>query len=212
MTRLHSIAPALLLALVLPAHASDVTVVGLFPNKAVVQINGGTARTLSIRQKTAEGVVLVSVDRNGATFDIDGKRRTLNLGQHHSTGNASSSPAVKLSADSRGHFVVDGQINGGAVRFIVDTGATVVSLSGADARRLNIDYRKGAPAFMNTANGVAPAWRVKFDTVRVGTISLQNVDGVVIETQAMPALLGMSFLNRMDMRREGQVLTLTRRF
>ena len=94
MTRLHSIAPALLLALVPPAYATDVTVVGLFPNKAVVQINGGTARTLSIRQKTAEGGGLVSVDRKGATFDIDAKRRTLNLGQHHCTGNASSSPSV----------------------------------------------------------------------------------------------------------------------
>ena len=194
------------------ADAIEVTVVGLSPSKAVVQIDGGAPRTLSVGQKTAEGVILVSVDRGEAVFDIGGKRRNLKLGQQHATTNASSSASVTLSADTRGHFVVEGQINGGAVRFIVDTGATVIAMSSADAQRLRINYRSGEVGIMNTANGPAPAYRVKLDTVRVGDITVNNVDAVVMENQTMPVLLGMSFLNRTNMRREGQLMTLTKRF
>lgn len=192
--------------------AVEVNVVGLSPNKVVVQIDAGAPRTLSVGQKSPEGVTLVSVGKGEATFDIDGTRRVIKLGQQHTTSMASSAPKVVLSADSRGHYVVEGQINGGAVRFIVDTGATVVALSHLDAQRLNINYRRGEPARMNTANGVANAWRVKLDNVRVGTITIDNVDAVVMENQSMPALLGMSFLNRVNMQREGQLLTLTKRF
>ncbi|MSQ52024.1 MAG: TIGR02281 family clan AA aspartic protease [Betaproteobacteria bacterium] len=194
------------------ASAAEVTVVGLSSNKAVVQIDGGPPRTLSIGQKTAEGVVLLSVDQGVAIFDISGKRRALKLGQQHATTNTSSSASATLSADARGHFVVDGQINGGTVRFLVDTGATVVSMSSGDAQRLRVDYRNGVLVRMNTANGTATAWQVKLDTVRVGDITLDNVDAVVMENQSMPVLLGMSFLNRTNMRREGQLMTLTKRF
>ena len=207
----HCIAVAAL-AYAMATGATEVTVVGLSPNKAVVQIDGGAPRTLSIGQKTAEGVVLVSVERGEAVFDIAGKRRALKLGQQHATTNRSSAASVTLSADTRGHFVVDGQINGGAVRFIVDTGATVVAMSTADAQRLRINYRNGTPGNMNTANGVAPAWRIKLDTVRVGDITFNGVDAVVMENQSMPVLLGMSFLNRTDIRREGQLMTLTKRY
>jgi aspartyl protease family protein len=195
-----------------PALAFEVRVIGLFPNKAVVQTNGGAVRTLSVGQKTADGVLLVSVGRDSATFEIDGQRRTLQLGQQHSSSAASSSPGLTIMADSRGQFVVDGQVNGGAVRFIVDTGATLVALSSTDARRLGIAYRQGKLVSMNTANGVTDAWLVKLDSVRVGNITVNNVDAAVIENQALPALLGMSFLNRMEMRRDGQTMVLTKRF
>jgi len=66
---------------------------------------------------------------------------------------------------------------------------------------------------METANGVAAAYRVKLDTVRVGDLTVNNVDAVVMEGDSLPvALLGMSFLNRMDIRREGQIMTLTKRY
>ena len=62
------------------ATATDITVSGLFPNKALVQINNGKLQTLSVGQKTPEGIVLVAVDRDSATFDVDGRRLTLGLG------------------------------------------------------------------------------------------------------------------------------------
>ena len=211
--RYRPIASLALLCVASRAFGVDVAVIGLFTNKAVVQVDGGPARTLSVGQKTAEGVTLVSVENGAATLDIAGRRQTLKLGQHHATrAGGPSGAAVTLNADARGHFVVDGQINGGSVRFIVDTGASLVSMSSADARRLGIDYAKGQLAQMATANGVAPAYRVRLATVRVGDVSLDNVDAVVMETQAMPVLLGMSFLNRMNMRRDGEQMVLTKRF
>ncbi|MBI4291784.1 MAG: TIGR02281 family clan AA aspartic protease [Betaproteobacteria bacterium] len=195
------------------AIATNVTVVGLFPNKAVVQIDGGAPRTLSIGTKTAEGVTLLSVERDSATFDIQGKRATLRMGQQHASSNAPSSATVVLKADSRGHFITEGQVNGLPIRFIVDTGATVIAIPLSDARRLALDYRRGQPVIMSTANGQANGYRIRLDTVRIGDITVNNVDAVVLESSAIPAaLLGMSFLNRMQMRRDGETMTLIRRF
>jgi len=215
MKSIHSIACLTTVAGLLcavPAHAVDIAVVGLFTNKAVVQINGGPPRTLSINQKTAEGVTLLSVERDGAAFDISGRRQMLKMGQSHSTSSASSRASVTLAANPQGHFVTDGQINGAAVRFVVDTGATLIAMSSADANRIGIKYRDAPTGTVNTANGMATAWRVRLDTVRVGDISLTGIEALVMENQNMPVLLGMSFLNRMEMRRDGQSMVLTKRF
>jgi aspartyl protease family protein len=69
----------------LSAAATDVTVVGLFPGRAVVTIDRGSPRTLRVGEKTAEGVVLISVDSAGATLEVDGKRQLLEMGQHFET-------------------------------------------------------------------------------------------------------------------------------
>ena len=89
--------------------------------------------------------------------------------------------SVTIKADARGHFIADAQVNGGAVRFLVDTGATTIALPAADAKRLGINYLKGERGMVQTANGTAPAYRVKLDTVRLGDITLNGVDGVVLE-------------------------------
>jgi aspartyl protease family protein len=201
------------LLLVGAASATDVNVIGLFPNKAVVVIDGGAPRVLSVGQKPVEGVTLISTDRESATLNIDGQRKTLRIGQHQAgPPSIRSSQSATLTADPRGHFVVDGQINGGSVRFLVDTGATTIALSPGDAARLGIDYRKGQPDVVGTANGTTLAYRVKLDTVRVGDIVVNNVDAVVLSNPMPFALLGMSFLGRMEMKREGQTMMLIRRF
>jgi aspartyl protease family protein len=207
--RIASIAAGLLVST--GAAALDVNVVGLFPNKAVVQIDGGALQTLSVGQKTRQGVALVSVESDGATFEIQGQRIALGLG--HARMQTTAAAAAMLTADERGHFVADGQVNGIAIRFTVDTGATFVSFPASEARRLGLDYRNGRKTLMETANGDAVGYRVKLDTVRVGELTVNNVDAVVMEGDSLPvALLGMSFLNRMNIRREGQIMTLTRRY
>ena len=208
------IVASLLLLLSSAGWAAEVNVIGLFPGKAVVVIDGGAPRVLSVGQKPVEGVTLISTDRESATLVIDGQKKTLRIGQHQAVAApASASQNVTLTADPRGHFVVDGQVNGGAVRFLVDTGATAISLSSADATRLGIDYKQGQAGLMGTANGTVVVYRVKLDTVRVGDILVNNVDGAVLEGNPMPfALLGMSFLNRMEMKRDGQTMVLIRRF
>jgi len=195
------------------AQATDVTVVGLFPNKALVQIDGGAPRTLSAGQSTAEGVTLIGVEHDAATFEIDGKRATLGLGQARIGRSEPSAQSATITADLQGHFPADAQVNGRPMRFLVDTGATYVSLPSADARRLGIDYAKGQQVLMRTASGGARGYMVKLDTVSVGSVTVYGVDAVVLEGEGLAVpLLGMSFLNRMDMKREGNIMTLTKRY
>ena len=196
-----------------PAVATDVNVVGLFSSKAVVSIDGAQPRTLGVGQRSPEGVLLVGVDRDTATFEIDGKRRALKMGQAYaSTGGGGAGNSVTLKADAQGHFLADGQVNGGTVRFLVDTGATAVALPAAEAKRLGINYLRGERGFVQTANGAAPAYRVKLDTVRLGDITLNNIDAIVLEGGLAMPLLGMTFLNRTEMKRDGETMVLTKRF
>src|SRR5512134_3005199 len=144
MTRHCSAAAALVLALAAGhARALDVSLVGTFGDKAaILVVDGGAPRTVRVGQ-SASGVTVVSVGRDQAVVEFEGVRRTLARGQHASSGAPDSRQSVTLAADTRGHFISDGAINGRPVRFVVDTGATVVALPAADATRLGIDYRKG---------------------------------------------------------------------
>jgi aspartyl protease family protein len=208
--------PLLLVGLALaatPARATDVNVIGLFPGKAVVTINRGAPRTLSVGEKTAEGVMLVSADHASAVVEVDGKREKLEMGQHFETaGQTGGRQSVALAPDANGHFMTDGMVNGAHVRFMVDTGATLVALPMSEAARLGIDYQKGTPGYSMLADGRKIAsYRVMLDSVTVGDVTLFNVEGVLSQGSGIP-LLGMSFLNRTEIRREGQNLTLTKRY
>ena len=194
-----------------PAAAVDVKVVGLSANKAIVVIGNGAPRTLAVGQRTAEGVLLAAVNGDSAVFEIDGTRRTLQMGQHYAATGGSGERVV-LAAAEGGHFLAAGQVNGGAIRFLVDTGATSVALPAHDAQRLGIDYKNGARGMVQTANGVTTAYRVKLDTVTIGGLTLNNVDAVVLEGGLTMPLLGMTFLNRTSMQRDGETLVLTKRF
>ena len=117
-----------------------------------------------------------------------------------------------MAADARGHFYTTGSINGASVRFLVDTGATMISLGTADARRMGLDFNSGQKGMTQTANGQAVASKIQLDTVRIGDVTLHNVDALIHQTEMPIALLGMSFLNRMDMQRDGNTMTLKKRF
>jgi len=206
-------AAALALALAaVPAAALDVSLVGTFGDKAaILVIDGGEPRTVRVGRQVS-GVTVVSVERDRAVIEVGGAQRTLARGQHYSAGAPAERQSVTLAADTYGHFITEGAINGTAVRFVIDTGATVVALPASDAVRLGLDYRKGVVALTKTAAGVVPVYRVRFDSVRLGAIEIAAVDGVVIEQGLDIALLGMSFLSRVEMRNEGQLMTLTRRY
>jgi aspartyl protease family protein len=195
------------------ALAVDVTVIGLFPGKAVVTIDRGSPKTLNVGDRTPEGVLLVAVDGRGAVVEIDGKRQTLEMGQHFETGAMTSArTSVTLAQDGRGHFRADAQVNGSHIRFMVDTGATLISIPMNEAQRLGISYAKGNPGTMVLADGRrVSAYRVTLESVSIGDITLYNVDAVVTPGSGEP-LLGMSFLSRTEMRNDGQSLVLTKRY
>jgi len=192
------------------AWAASVSVVGLFKDKAIVMIDGSKPRTLSVGQ-TIQGVKLISADSGSANFDVDGNRRTLSMGQSFAGVATRDRQSVSLIADARGHFTAEGSLNGYPVSFLVDTGATSIAISSTEAQRMGIDYKAGQAYGVNTAAGVIPAWRVMFNTVKVGSITMNQVEGMVLEAGLSVPLLGMSFLNGMDMRRDGQSMTLIQR-
>lgn len=195
------------------AEAVDVGLAGLFPGKALLTINGGPPRIVPVGVKTDEGVKVVSIDGGTATLEVDGKKRILGVGQNVTAQASTSRPAtVVLTADASGHFLATGSINGTTVRFLVDTGASMVSMGAGDARRIGIDPTKGQVGYSQTANGVTQVSRVKLNTVKVGDVVLNNVDATVHQHDLPIVLLGMSFLNRMEMQRNGDTMTLKKNY
>ena len=202
-----------------PAQAADISVTALFGGKAQIVIDG-KPRMLSAGETSPEGVKLISADSSAAVIEFQGKRRSLAPGSGYKvsgvslpSGASGGAPTVTLTADSQGHYLTLGQVNGGTVQFLVDTGATSIALPSAEARRLGINYLNGQRGYTQTANGKATAYRITLDTVKVGDITLYGVEAVVLEGDGLKiALLGMSFLNRTEMKRDGQALTLIRRY
>lgn len=197
-----------------PLHATEVALAGVFPGKALLVINGGAPRAVAAGSATPEGVRVVSVDAESAVADFDGQRHRLFVGQQTvSIGrDKGGSPQVTIEADGRGMFRSGGKVNGVAMQFVVDTGATFVALGRGDAQRAGLDLTRAEPITLQTANGVARGWKLPLDSVSVGGVTLRNVEGVVHAADLPVALLGMSFLNRMEMRREGSTMQLRQRF
>lgn len=205
---------AILLAVAGPSLAADISVVGLFPGKAVLVVDGGTPKTYSVGATIAEGIKLVAAGDSGATIEVNGKRQTIAMGEHVNRTPSSDGgrQSATLQADGQGHYMVNGQINGGTVRMLLDTGATMIALPASEATRLGVDYKKGSQGYVNTANGVVPTYKVKLNSVRVGDIEINQVDAMVQEQGLPIILLGMSFLNRTEMRRDGVQMVLTKRY
>lgn len=199
---------------VLVLAETQVNVVGLFNGKAVLIINNGAPKTLSVGQISA-GVKLIEASSSKAVLEIEGKRRELGMGQAVTlAGAANAAPgSVTLYADSAGHHFTEGQINGATLKFIVDTGATSIVMNSGDAKFANIDYKKGEKIQMQTANGIVSGYLVVINSLKLGSLVMNQVDGVVMEGGSPSVvLLGMSALNRLEMKREGIALTLTRKY
>ncbi len=204
----------LLCLVALPSSAAEVSVVALFPGKAMVVVDKEKPRTLRAGE-TYAGVTLVSSNSEEAVVSVNGKQQRLHIGEgvYSALSLKSERATVVLAADCNGHFVSSGSINGASVKFLVDTGATMVAMTVEDARRAGVNYLAGERAYSQTANGVAPVYRVKLGEVTLGDITLRDVDGVVNANGAMPVvLLGMSFLGKLDMHRDGDSLTLTKKY
>jgi aspartyl protease family protein len=197
-----------------PAWAVEVNVVALFPGKAMLVIDKGKPRTLRAGE-TRAGVTLVSSTSEEAVIAINGKQQRLHIGEgvYSALSVQNERATVILTPDRNGHFVASGSINGSSVRFLVDTGATMVSMNVQEARNAGVNYLAGERAYSQTANGVTPVYKVKLAEVTLGDITLHDVAGIVQENSALPVvLLGMSFLGKLEMRREGESLTLIKRY
>ena len=192
--------------------AADVRVVAVTPGRSAdVVIDRSAPVTIEVGE-TVDGVKLLSTDRSGAVLAVDGVTKTLPLVATAVGDATGTSSSVTLEADAHGQFFTSGTVNGRSMRFVVDTGATLTTLSRADAQRIGLDYRRGTPVRTGTANGVVNGWRVSLDALRVGDTTVRDVDAIVVDNDTLPVgLLGMSFLGRFDMQRQGPTLVLRRR-
>jgi aspartyl protease family protein len=191
-----------------------ITVVGLFKDKAIVHIDG-KQRILTIGKTSPEGVKLISANSREAVIEIDGNQETYTLGTHISgefTAPASGT-TVTIAPDSTGMYEVNGSINGFLVKFVVDTGATLISMNKHHANRIGLNYKmEGEESLSETASGYAKTYLVKLKEVRVGDIVLNDVQGAVHDGEFPSViLLGNSFLGRVNMMREDKILQLKKR-
>jgi aspartyl protease family protein len=195
------------------ATAQTVAMSGRLGDKALLVIDG-SPRTVATGS-TVQGVKLLSVGSDSSVVEVGGKRVTLQLGgsQVNLGGAASDGGGSKivLTASSGGHFVTTGSINGRTVQFVVDTGATSISMSQAEADRIGLKYKDGQRGFANTANGQVPVNRVMLDNVRIGDVQVYGIEALVVPAQMPMVLLGNSFLTRFQMKRENDVMTLEKR-
>ncbi|WP_245478984.1 retropepsin-like aspartic protease family protein [Rubrivivax rivuli] len=210
MTALRTAAAALLLAVAGVAQAQLVVLSGRMGEKALLVVDG-QPYTVAVGQ-TVAGVKLLRWEGDVAQVERAGRSYPMRVGETPVLlGVApprSAAREIVLTAGSGGHFTAAGSINGKQVRFMVDTGATLVSLGKDDAERLGLDLSNARRGTTQTANGPVPVWLVTLNTVRVGEVELSNV-GAAVVPQAMPmVLLGNSFLSRMSMKREADVMRL----
>ncbi len=211
--RLFAVAIYLLLLPTL-SSAADIEVLAIFRDQVMIRIDG-VQHKLKAGESTPDGMRLISADGASAVFELDGVQRRYPLGSKiRSSYKKAERSEVQVFRDPNGMFKTTGSINGMPIHFLVDTGATTIAISSAQARRLGIDYRVvGEPGQVITASRVESVYSVMFDMVKVGDVQLRNVQGMVMEGN-MPdiPLLGMSFLGRLEMQNDGQRLILRQKY
>ncbi len=215
--------PAALLSLTLAccisqaAWAQSVGLSGMLGGKALVIVDGGAPKAVAAGE-SHKGVKIVSTQGDEAVIEIDGKRHTLRVGDAPaSVGSSAGSAApsgnrIVLTAGGGGHFFALGQINGKSTQMVVDTGATSVAMSVAEAQRLGIEYKSGQPIQMSTANGVIQGWLIQLNSVRVGDVVVHGVEAAVSAGSMPYVLLGNTFLTRFQMTRANDQMVLERRY
>lgn len=196
------------------AHADDITLLATMGSKAIFRVNG-QQKTLQIGQAVGSAKIISIAADSAVIENNNGRQRRLGLGegyvaeaQRQSDGDGN----LVLSPNQGGHYHADITIAGQTQRGIIDTGATHLSMSNKTADTLKIDYRSGKPALSQTANGTIKAWLVKVPQLKLGTVTLYNIDlGVRESNDNGPILIGMSTLNRFQMKREQDLMILSKK-
>ena len=198
------------------ALAQTVSLQGLMGNRALLIVDGSAPKMVAAGD-SFQGVKVVSASGDQAVVEIKGERRTLRIGDAPaSVGAVTTAPGrgsrIVMAVGSGGHFITEGAINGQAVRFMVDTGATAVAMGASEAQRIGLDYKAGKLSSATTANGVVTMWLVKLGAVRIGDVEIRDVDAAVVPMSMPYILLGNSFLGRFQMKRENDLMVLERRY
>ena len=194
-------------------QAADILVLGLFKDMAILRVDDKQYK-LRIGEASPEGIKLIAADSEQAVLEINGQRETYGLGTHVSSSFSAPEKAGAIIRPNNGMYQVSGFINRQPVDFLVDTGASSIAMNANQARKLGINFRyEGEEGYSSTASGYAKIYTLKLDSVRIGDIVIKNVEAAVIDGDFPTiALLGMSFLNQVNMKRDGQLLMLEKKW
>lgn len=197
---------------VLSAASPDVQLNAILGKKVIVTIDG-EQYTLGEKDNSPQGVVLLEVSNKLALFEWQGQRFELAPSSRISTQFESrKSETVTIRRDASLHYLTSGEVNGRSTPFVVDTGATLIALSGEQANRLGLKWQNNPSGQVQTAGGVTRAYSLMLEKVSIGGLDVHHIEAVVIPRQTTPALLGMSFLRHFEMSESDNVLTLKKKY
>ncbi len=166
---------------------------------------GDSQRRLGVGMTIAMWIVLLGL----LTLffqDWNEQQRNPNQNPQTRTG-ADGVQELLLTRNRAGHYVASGSINGEAVVFMLDTGATDVAIPGPVAKRLRL--KQGKAMIYQTANGPVRVYATVLDDVSLDNISLQGVRASINPAMhQQEVLLGMSFLKHLEFTQRGNTLTL----
>ncbi len=207
------LAAALLVSPVAQAQETDIEVVALFKNAAVLRIDG-KQRLLKTGETSPEGIYLEKADSKGATIKYDGKSAVLGLSERITTQYEEPGlVTVSVQINNQGQYITTGSINGSPVKFLIDTGANIVAMNTMTARELGLDVSTGRKMRVTTAGGTIASTEVYLGIVQVGDIAISNVQAVVLEGEfPTEVLLGMSFLRSVKIEENAGLMMLTAQF
>ncbi len=200
-----------LLWLSVPLQGSPaLSVEGLLPQAAVLVVNG--QRKLVRVGQSFGGVTVIAASGESVTIEVDGQQQVLGLSQRiDSNFVAPTRDAVSIVRDGALQYRTSALINDRSTTVLVDTGANIMALSTGHAADLGIDYRSGEASKVQTASGLANAYRVTLRSVAVGGIRVENVEAAVIEGDyPSTVLLGMTYLRHVTLEENNGILSLSR--
>ncbi|KQW43473.1 MULTISPECIES: TIGR02281 family clan AA aspartic protease [unclassified Roseateles] len=202
------------LALAQPLPPAQVHLNGMLGARSALLIIDGEHRIVEVGA-VIKGVRLVSIEDGRATVEFGGRRQVLTLGAAPGRVVAQT-PApprqIVLPMGPGGHYTTIGTINGQVTSFLIDTGSTSIAISQVEAEKLGLRYLYGKRIVTHTANGIVPAYQLQLAVVRIGDVEVRDVEAIVIPGVMHHVLLGNSFLNRFQMRRVDDVMTLQLRY
>lgn len=192
------------------SFADELLVRGLFKGAVLLEVDGQQALVRQ-GQSHPNGALVLRADSRSATVRFQGRVHELTLNKRIGTHYAESEvQEVVLRRNSNREYRTRLQINGRSADAVVDTGATSVAMSTRHAEQLGVRYDSAPVVSVATASGVSRGFAVNLAKLSVGDIERHHVAAVVVEGDYPHViLLGMSFLEHVDMQEKGNILTLT---
>jgi aspartyl protease family protein len=203
----------LLAALALPMIAqADMQVQGLFKGAVLLDIDG--EQKLVKAGQSWKGVEVLEATSKQALARINGQLHTLLISTHISIHyEEPAATVVHIRKNQQLQYITTALINGFSVPVLVDTGANIVAFNARTARKLGVDYKQGVPSTISTASGQVRGYRVMLDSVDVGGLIARNVEASVLEgSHPQTVLLGISYLQHVEMHEKDGVLMLLRKY